>query len=104
MLQCQIWGRDTGNAGEWEALTGTQGRKKKYVVPYLLRVSARFSLSGLRANYMTLTKFKWGQSVAWLIFGIFFPPGIGALFPTVPSDSVHDPQLTPELRPNKQID
>jgi hypothetical protein len=21
MLQCQIWGRGTGNAGEWEALT-----------------------------------------------------------------------------------
>ena len=30
MLQCQIWGRGTGNAGEWEALTqGTQKKKRK---------------------------------------------------------------------------
>ena len=30
MLQCQIWGRGTGNAGEWEALTqGTQGKERK---------------------------------------------------------------------------
>ena len=30
MLQCRIWGRGTGIAGEWEALTqGTQGEKKK---------------------------------------------------------------------------
>ena len=29
MLQCQIWGRGTGNAGEWKALTqGTNGKKK----------------------------------------------------------------------------
>ena len=29
MLQCRIWGRGTGNACEWEALTqqGTQGEK-----------------------------------------------------------------------------
>jgi len=31
-----------------------------------------FPLS-VAAKYMTSTKFKWGQSVAWLIFGIFFP-------------------------------
>jgi hypothetical protein len=37
--------------------------------PYLLRVSARFLLSALRANCMTSTKFKWGQSVAYLNFG-----------------------------------
>jgi len=24
MLQCQIWGRGTGNAGEWKALTQRQ--------------------------------------------------------------------------------
>jgi len=30
MLQCQIWGRGTGNAGEWEAITqGTHGEKTK---------------------------------------------------------------------------
>ena len=30
ILLCQIWGRDTGNAGEWKALTqGTQGKKTK---------------------------------------------------------------------------
>ena len=30
MLHCQIWGRGTGNAGEWESLTqGTQGEKTK---------------------------------------------------------------------------
>ena len=30
MLQCRVWGRDTGNAGEWKALTqGTQGKKTK---------------------------------------------------------------------------
>ena len=34
------------------------GRREKSVAPYLLRVSARFLLSGLRPNYMTLTKFK----------------------------------------------
>ena len=28
MLQCQIWGRGTGNAGEWKALTQ---RKRKQV-------------------------------------------------------------------------
>ena len=52
MLQCQIWGRGTGNAGEWKALTqGTQGKKtEKSVAPYLLRVSARFLLSGLLPN------------------------------------------------------
>jgi len=31
MLQCRIWGRGTGNAGEWEALTqGTQGEKTNF--------------------------------------------------------------------------
>ena len=30
MLQCRIWGRGIGNAGEWEALTqGTQGKKRE---------------------------------------------------------------------------
>jgi hypothetical protein len=30
MLHCQIWGRGTGNAGEWEALTqGTGGKDRK---------------------------------------------------------------------------
>ena len=30
MLQCRIWGRGTGNAGESEALTqGTQGKERK---------------------------------------------------------------------------
>ena len=41
MLQCRIWGRGTGNAGEWKALTqGTKGNKTKYVAPYPLLVSA----------------------------------------------------------------
>ena len=50
MLQGRIWGRGTGKAGEWEALTqGTQGKKaEKAVAPNLLRVSARFLLSELR--------------------------------------------------------
>ena len=74
--QCQIWGRGTGNAGEWKVLTqGTKGKKtEESVAPYLLRASSRFFLSALRPNYMTSTHFKWGQSVAWLIFGILFPP------------------------------
>jgi len=46
MLQCQIWGRGTGNAGEWKALTqGTQGKKAEAVAPYLLRVSSQNFLS-----------------------------------------------------------
>jgi hypothetical protein len=57
MLQCQIWGRGTGNAGEWEALTQGTQRGKKSAAPYLLRVSARFLLSELRPDYMTSTKF-----------------------------------------------
>jgi hypothetical protein len=38
MLQCRVWGRGTGNAGEWKALTqGTKGGKtEKDVAPYLL--------------------------------------------------------------------
>ena len=94
--------------GYWECrrVEGThtrdRGKRQKYVAPYLLQVSSRFFLSALRPNYITSTKFKWGQLAAWLIFGIFFPPDIGALFPTLPSHSVHDPQLTPELRANKR--
>jgi len=40
MLQCQIWGRGTGIASGWKALTqGTQGKKtERSVAPYLLRV------------------------------------------------------------------
>jgi len=31
LLQCQIWGRGTGNASEWKALTqGTKGKKRKF--------------------------------------------------------------------------
>ena len=31
MLQCQIWGKGTENAGEWKALTqGTKGKKRKF--------------------------------------------------------------------------
>ena len=50
----------------------TGGKDRKYVAPYLLRVSSRFLLSELRPNYMTSTKLKWGHSMAWLIFGMFF--------------------------------
>ena len=52
MLQGRIWGKGTGKAGEWEALTqGTQGKKaEKAVSPYLLRVSARFLLPELRTK------------------------------------------------------
>ena len=62
MLQCRVWGRDTGNAGEWEALTqGTQGKKtERSVAPYLLRVSARFLLSALLPIYTRQIKFEWG--------------------------------------------
>ena len=52
MLQFQIWGRGTGNAGEWKALTqGTQGEKIKtcrslpaasFISPvFALRVAAK---------------------------------------------------------------
>jgi len=52
MLQGRIWGRGTRKAGEWEALTqGTQGKERKSVAPYLLRVSARFLLSEVRVKY-----------------------------------------------------
>jgi len=55
MLQGRIWGRGTGKAGEWKALTqGTQGKNTgKPIIPYLLRVLARFIL-----------KITWGQLVA----------------------------------------
>ena len=53
MLQGRVWGRDTGKAGKWEALTqGTQGKKaEKTVSPHLLRVSARFLLSEFGSKY-----------------------------------------------------
>ena len=76
MLQCRIWGRGTGNAGEWKALTqGTQGKKRRLC-----------------------------RSIPASIFLPVFPLSVAgklneALFPDVPSHSVHDPQLTPELRP-----
>jgi hypothetical protein len=97
MLQCL-------GQGYWECrrVEGThtskgQGENEyKSVAPYLLRISSCFLLSESRPNHMTSTKFKWGQSVAWLVFGIFFPPYIGVLFPAVPSHSVHDPRSTPE--------
>ena len=60
MLQCQIWGRGTGNACEWEALTqgtsDTGGKDKASVAPYLLRVSVRFLLSALRPSYINFDK------------------------------------------------
>jgi len=43
-----------------------------------------------------------GSISAWLNFGIFFPTWHRGAFPTMLSHSVHDPQLTPELRPNKR--
>ena len=66
--------------GYWECRqvegthTRNKGKKEKSVASYLLQVSARFFLSVSRANYMTLPNFKWGQSVAWSIFGKNFPP------------------------------
>ena len=65
--------------GYWErprvggTYTRDTGEKDNSVTPYLLQVSARFLLSELRPISMTSTKSKWGQSVAWLIFGMFFP-------------------------------
>jgi len=48
MLQCRLWGRGTGIAGEWEALTqGTMGEKITIVAPNLQQVSARFLLPEL---------------------------------------------------------
>jgi hypothetical protein len=74
MLQCQIWGRGTGNAGEWKALTqGTQGKRGKICrsIPaasfgpvFALRVAAKL---------YDFDKIKWGQSVAWLVFWLFLP-------------------------------
>jgi hypothetical protein len=67
MLQCQIWGRGTGNTGEWKAPTQwTKGKQTgKSVSPYLLRVSARFFLSALLAIYYAhQIKFQWGESMA----------------------------------------
>jgi len=69
MLQCRIWDRGTGNAGEWEALTqGTQGKKRKICSSYLLRASALFLLSELRGQIQVNNKCKRGQSVAWVDF------------------------------------
>jgi hypothetical protein len=70
MLQGRIRSRGQGKACEWKALTqeGTQGKKtEKPVAPHLLLVSVRFLLSEFRVKILIVLKFKWGQSVAWLI-------------------------------------
>ena len=64
MLQCQIWGRETGNAGKWEALTQGTPRKKKICRSIPAGVSAQFLLSELKKKSV-----ECGQSVAWLNFG-----------------------------------
>jgi len=70
MLQCQIWGRGTGNAGEWETLTqGTLQGKKTNVASYLLQVSARLLLSELQTKTKIILQFKranWWPGRTWL--------------------------------------
>jgi len=51
--------------------TGKKGRKKCCSLP-TVSFSPDFALI-VAAKYISWTKFKWGQSVAWLIFGIIFP-------------------------------
>ena len=70
MLQCQIWGRGTGNAGEWKALTQGTGEKEKNL---LRRVSAQFFLSALPGIYMRQIKVEWGQTMACVKSGVVFP-------------------------------
>jgi len=70
MQQCRIWGRGTGNAGEWETLTqGTQGKKRKICrsIP-AASFSPVFALrvAGLKSVNKSCT---WGPSVAWFNFG-----------------------------------
>jgi len=66
------WGRGTGNACEWEALTqGTQGEKTEIccfmpVVSFsLVLVSGVQSCAPL---FKFIIKFRWGQLTAWLDF------------------------------------
>jgi hypothetical protein len=69
MLQCQIWGRGTENAGEWETHKGHRGKIWKFVAPYPLRVLAWFLLPESWNNIKNTIKFRWGQSIACLSFG-----------------------------------
>ena len=87
MLQFQIWGRGTGNAGEWKALTqGTQGKKTKNCRSIPAASSSPVFALSVAATNMTPTKFKWGQSVAWLISGIIFSTlHRGAAFAPLPN-------------------
>ena len=96
MLQCRVWGRDTGNAGEWEALTqGTQGKKtERSVAPYLLRVSARFLLSALLPIYMGQLKFEWGQSMACVKSGVVFPGCRSTICVALATTAAPVPKLT----------
>jgi hypothetical protein len=67
MLQCRIWGRGTGNAGEWEALTHrTQGKTTKSVASYLRQISARFLLHSCGVKYSLIYNCK--GFMAWLGF------------------------------------
>jgi hypothetical protein len=74
ILPCRVWGRGTGNACKWEALTlGTQGEKtEESVAPHLLRVSACFLLSEVRAIEVRQMKFEWGQSMGCVKNNEFF--------------------------------
>jgi hypothetical protein len=71
MLQCQIWSRGTGSAGEWEALTqGTKGKQTILSLYTCFELIPFFALSvaGLNIDIDNINS-QWGQSVAWLNFG-----------------------------------
>jgi len=104
ILQCRIRGRGTGKACEWEALTQrTQGEKTEnmslhtcFEFPPGFCSQSCGQIIWLLQNLNGVTRWPGWFSAC------FFSPDIGALFPTVPSHSVHEPQLTPELRANKR--
>ena len=69
-----IWGRGTGNGGEWEALTqGTQGIKRKICRSLSTASFIPVFPLNVEGKLYDFDKIKWGQSVAWLIFGKIFP-------------------------------
>ena len=96
MLQCQIWGRGTGNAGEWKALTQGTGEKEKNL---LRRVSAQFFLSALPGIYARQIKFEWGQTMACVKAVWFFLSVVPQFLCCTCDHSCPVPKLTPNISP-----
>jgi len=72
MLQGRIWGRSTGKASEWEALTQARGTgekdKKNQSVHTCCEFQLDFCSQSCGVTYIAYIKLKWGQSMAWLNF------------------------------------